>query len=146
MELIAGGISTGVAGEVYDPDDSAFHSHQLASAFHPSVAIVGASGLVAHGATLDLYSHRGEEAAFMRQVLEPVPEVWVAMDASKIGRRHPWAFTDSRLLAGKLVRVFTNTLAEPQRQALMELRSAAPGVGYSVYVTEVEEDTSDKAE
>src|SRR5256885_2074782 len=67
-ELISGGISTGLVGEVYNPDDSAFHSHELRSGFHPSVAIVGASGLIANGRSLELYSHRAEEAAFMRQL------------------------------------------------------------------------------
>jgi DeoR/GlpR family transcriptional regulator of sugar metabolism len=138
MELISGGISTGIVGEVYDPDDSAFHSHQPASAFHPSIAIVGASGLVARGSNLELFSHRGEEAAFMRQILSGVPEIWAAIDSTKIGRRHPWAFTDSKLLAGKLVRVFTDALDSAQRESLMELRAAAPGGGYSVTLHEAE--------
>ncbi len=44
MELIAAGISTGILGEVFNPDDCAFHTHELRTGFHPSVAIVGASG------------------------------------------------------------------------------------------------------
>jgi DeoR/GlpR family transcriptional regulator of sugar metabolism len=138
MEFISGGIATGVVGEVYDPDDSALHSHQVASAFHPNIAIVGASGLVAQGASLELYSHRGEEAAFMREVLAPVPEIWVTMDSSKVGRRHPWAFTDARLLAKKLVRIFTSSLDDAQRRSLAELRSAAPSASYSVSIHEIE--------
>lgn len=137
LELIAGGISTGVFGEIYDPDDSAFHSHQLTSTFHPNVAIVGASGVVANGSALALYSHRGEEAAFMRQLLAHTPDVWVAVDASKIGRRHPWAFTDSRLLSGKSIRLFTGELDSAQRDSLNDLRSAAPSAGYSFAFEEV---------
>lgn len=137
MELISGGVSTGIVGEVYDPDDSAFHSHQPISAFHPSVAIVGASGLVARGANLEMFSHRGEEAAFMRQVLGPVPEIWAAVDSTKIGRRHPWAFTDSKLLAGKVVRIFTDELDSSQRECLAELRESAPSAGYSAYFHEM---------
>lgn len=144
MELIAGGVATGVVGEVYDPDDSAFHSHQPMSAFHPSVAIVGASGLVARGSVLEMFSHRGEEAAFMRQILAPVPEIWATIDSSKVGRRHPWAFTDSRLLAGKTVRIFTSRLDSPQQESLAELRAAAPTAGFTVYLHETQEEHSDR--
>ncbi len=123
MELIAGGVATGVVGEVFNPDDCAFHSHELCSGFHPAVAVVGASGAVADGAagTLDLFTHRAEEAAFMKQLLARVPEVVVALDATKVGRRHPWSFTDNGALAGKTVRLVTDALTDSQRQPLDEL-------------------------
>lgn len=131
MELIAGGVSTGVIGEVYNPDDCAFHSHEFRSAFQPSVAIVGASGVVANpgAGTLELFSHRAEEAAFLKQLLSPIPEILVAVDASKIGRRHPWSFTSGGILTGKSVRLFTNSLTDPQREILDNLTVSAPRTG-----------------
>ena len=131
MELIAGGISTGVIGEVFDPDDCAFHSHELRTAFHPNVAIVGASGLTADPAAgeLKLFSHRAEEAAFMKQLLSPIPEIVIAVDASKVGRHHPWAFTDRSILDGKMVRLVTDRLAPEQKEMLNRLASAAPKSG-----------------
>ncbi len=123
LELISAGISTGIIGEAYDPDDCAFYSHDLRSAFHPSVAIVGASGVVADArrGTLDLFSHRADEAAFMQQLLIGVPEIVIAVDSSKIGRRHPWSFSGGRLLEGKTVRLVTNNLEQSQRAALAGL-------------------------
>jgi DeoR/GlpR family transcriptional regulator of sugar metabolism len=132
MELIAGGVSTGVVGEVYDPDDCAFHSHELRTAFHPSMCIVGASGVVANPAsgTLDLFTQRAEEAAFMKQLLGPVPEIIVAADAPKVGRRHPWSFTDGGLLLGKTVRLVTDDLVPQQLEALDELTKSALRKGW----------------
>ena len=139
MELISAGVSTGVLGEVFNPDDYAFHTHELHSTFNPAIAIVGASGILANPATasLDLFSHRAEEAAFMKQVLAPVPEIIVAADASKIGRRHPWSFTGGGVLAGKLVRLYTDPLAHDQREALQRLMSASHRSGFRLVVEEV---------
>jgi DeoR/GlpR family transcriptional regulator of sugar metabolism len=132
MELIAGGVSTGVVGEVYDPDDCAFHSHELRTAFHPSICIVGASGVVTNpsSGTLDLFTQRAEEAAFMKQLLGPVPEIIVAADAPKVGRRHPWSFTDGGLLAGKTVRLVTDALEPQQSESLDELTKTAGRKGW----------------
>src|SRR5262249_53424370 len=132
MELIAGGVSTGVVGEVYDPDDCAFHSHELRSSFHPSLCIVGASGIVAHpvSGTLDLFTTRAEEAAFMKQLLAPVPEIIVAAHSHKIGRRHPWSYTDGNLLHGKTVRLVTDELEPQQAEALNELTKTCGRKGW----------------
>lgn len=138
-ELVAAGLPTGVLGEVYDADDCAFHSHEFRSGFQASLAIVGASGLVvgADGASLDLFSHRSAEAAFMKQLLAPIPEVIVAIDASKIGRRHPWSFTSGGVLAGKRVQVITSSLADKQRDPLEGLCGAAPRSGFTLSFQEV---------
>lgn len=127
MALISGGVSTGIIGEVYNPDDCAFHSHELRTAFHPGVAIVGASGVVANpgSGTLDLYSHRAEEASFMKQLLGPIPEIIVAVDGTKVGKRHPWSFTSGGLLTGKSVRLFTDSLDSGQTDLLESLAGAA---------------------
>jgi DeoR/GlpR family transcriptional regulator of sugar metabolism len=126
-ELIAAGVSTGVIGEVYNPDDSAFHVHEFHSAFQPSVAVVGASGVVANEATgtLDLFSHRAEEAAFLKQLLQPIPEIIVAVDSSKLGRRHPWSFTSGGILSGKTVKLYTSDLTPDQRETLDKLAAAS---------------------
>lgn len=131
-ELIAGGVSTGVVGEVYDPDDCAFHSHDLKTTFHPSLCIVGASGIVAHPSTgtFDLFTQRAEEAAFMKQLLAPVPEIVVAADSPKIGRRHPWSYTDGNLLNGKSVRLVTDELDSRQTEALHELTRSSVKRGW----------------
>jgi len=131
LELIAAGVSTGVLGEVYNADDCAFHSHEFRSAFQPGVAIVGASGVIANPAagTLDLFSHRAEEAHFLNQVLARVPEIIVVADATKLGRRHPWRFTDEALLTGKTVRLVTTPLPDAQREILNELTTSAPRIG-----------------
>jgi DeoR/GlpR family transcriptional regulator of sugar metabolism len=123
LEFIAAGISTGILGEVYNADDCAFHSHEFHSAFQPNIAIVGASGIVAAPAsgTLDLFSHRAEEAAFLKQLLKPVPEIFIAADAAKIGRRHPWSFSSGGVLTGKRVRLFTSALTPEQREPLQML-------------------------
>ncbi len=130
-ELIAAGISTGVIGEVYNPDDSAFHAHEFHSAFQPSVAVVGASGAVANvtAGSFDLFSHRAEEAAFLKQLLQPSPEIVVAVDASKLGRRHPWSFTSGGILAGKTVKLFTSKLSAEQRETLDNLTAGAHRMG-----------------
>jgi DeoR/GlpR family transcriptional regulator of sugar metabolism len=123
LEFIAAGISTGILGEVYNADDCAFHSHEFHCAFQPGIAIVGASGIVAAPAsgTLDLFSHRAEEAAFLKQLLKPVPEIYIAADAVKIGRRHPWSFSSGGVLSGKRVRLFTSSLSPEQREPLRTL-------------------------
>lgn len=127
MELIAAGVSTGVLGEVYNSDDCAFYSHDFYSAFQPGLAVVGASGVLADPRTgvLDLFSHRPEEAHFLKQVLASASEIVVAVDATKLGRRHPWRFTDEALLTGKRVRLVISSLSEAQREALCELTESA---------------------
>ncbi len=136
VEMEQAGISTGVLGEVYNAEDRAFHSHNAVGAFHASLALVGASGVVANPNTgeLELYSHRAEEAVFLEQLLAPIPEIWVAVDGSKLGRRHPWAFTNGRMLAGKRVRLITDS-ADPD--LLDRLRSGARSFGYEFDVVEV---------
>lgn len=131
LELTAAGISTGVVGEVYNPDDSAFHSHEFHSAFQPSIAVVGASGVVANPATgvLDLFSHRAEEASFLKQLLAPIPEIIVAVDASKLGHHHPWSFTSGGILTGKTVRLYTSALSDEQREQLTKYASGAYRTG-----------------
>lgn len=131
-ELISAGVSTGVIGEVYNPDDSAFHSHEFRSAFQPSVGIVGASGVVANAGagSLDLFSHRAEEAAFLKQLLQPIPEIYVAVDGSKLGRRHPWCFTSGGILTGKVVKLFTSAIDNEQREILEQLMANAHRTGY----------------
>ena len=124
QELIAAGISAGVLGEIYDPEDCSFHTPEFRSAFQPSVAIVGASGVLmtvsGAGASLELYSHRAEEAAFMKLLLAHVPEVVVAVDSTKIGKRHPWNFGGT-VLHGKTVRLVTDNLTREQSQEFAEL-------------------------
>jgi DeoR/GlpR family transcriptional regulator of sugar metabolism len=122
-QLISAGVSTGVIGEVYNPDDSAFHAHEFRSAFQPSVGVVGASGVVANVASgsLDLFSHRAEEAAFLKQLLLPIPEIYVVVDASKLGHRHPWSFTSGGVLSGKAVTLFTSAISNGQRETLDQL-------------------------
>lgn len=124
LELVAAGISAGVLGEIYSPEDCAFHTPDFHSAFQPGIAIVGASGVLfnisAPQATLDLFSHRAEEAAFLKQLLAEVPEIVVAVDSTKLGKHHPWSFGGS-VLYGKTVRLITDTLSEAQREQLSEL-------------------------
>ncbi len=121
-ELISGDISTGILGEIYAPDDCAFHSPEFRSAFQPSIAVLGASGvLLSNGNSttpLDLFSHRAEEAAFLKQLLKGIPEVIVAVDNRKLGKRHPWSFGGSTL-TGKSVTLVTDTLT-PQQTELLE--------------------------
>jgi DeoR family glycerol-3-phosphate regulon repressor len=121
LELVAAGVSTGVLGEIYAPEDCAFHTPEFRSAFQPGLAIVGASGVLfgqqAAQGTLDLFSHRAEEAAFLKQLLAGVPEVIIATDSSKLGRRHPWSFGGS-VLNGKHVRLVTDTLTAEQQEEL----------------------------
>lgn len=124
LELVAAGVSTGVLGEIYSPEDCAFHTPEFRSAFQPGLAIVGASGVLfgpsAAQGTLDLFSHRAEEAAFLKQLLSGVPEIIVATDSSKLGRRHPWSFGGS-VLNGKCVRLVTDTLTAEQQEELEQL-------------------------
>lgn len=121
LELVAAGVSAGVLGEIYAPEDCAFHSSEFRSAFQPSLAIVGASGVLfdantTHG-LLDLYSHRAEEAAFLKQLLANIPEIVIVVDSNKLGKRHPWSFGGSALV-GKNLRLVTDTLTEAQQEDL----------------------------
>lgn len=121
LELIAAGVSTGALGEIYSPEDCAFHTPEFRSAFQPGVAIVGASGVL-FGSTagqfgLELFSHRAEEAAFLKQLLAGVPEVIIAADSSKLTRRHPWSF-GGQVLQGKSVWLVTDLLTNEQKEDL----------------------------
>ena len=144
LELVAGGLSAGVLGEIYVADDCAFHTPEFHSAFQPSVAICGASGVVfsvganAGQGALELYSHRAEEAAFLKQLLANVPEIIIAADSAKLGRRHPWNFGGSTL-DGKRVRLVTNSLSDAQREELDALteRLARRGTTLSIEIVEV---------
>ena len=139
QELIAAGISTGVVGEVYSPDDCAFHSQVVASDFQASIVVVGASGVVAdaEAGALRLFSHRAEEAAFLKQLLAPAPEIIVAADVLKLGRRHPWPFTSPELLAGKRVTLVTGVLDHQSRFELQRLADTAGEHGTRFTFTEV---------
>jgi DeoR/GlpR family transcriptional regulator of sugar metabolism len=123
LELVAGGLSAGVLGEIYVADDCAFHTPEFHSAFQPSIAICGASGVLfslganAGQGALELYSHRAEEAAFLKQLLASVPEIIIAADSAKLGRRHPWSFGGATL-DGKIVRLVTEALSDAQREEL----------------------------
>jgi DeoR/GlpR family transcriptional regulator of sugar metabolism len=132
LELVAAGVSTGVLGEIYAPEDCAFHTPEFHSAFQPSTAIVGASGVLFGAQTtlhgLDLFSHRAEEAAFLKQLLAGVPEIIIAADSTKLGRRHPWSF-GGPVLAGKSVLLVTDMLTEPQREELTLLTDRLAGNG-----------------
>jgi DeoR/GlpR family transcriptional regulator of sugar metabolism len=121
LELASVNISTGILGEIYAPDDCAFHTPEFHSAFQPSIAIVGASGVLL-GDTLDLFSHRAEEAAFLKRLLKDIPEIVLAVDHTKLGRRHPWSFGGATLW-GKSVRLVTDTLSDAQCDALERLRN-----------------------
>lgn len=134
MELVAAGISTGVLGEIYAPEDCAFHAPEFRSAFQPGVAIVGASGVLFNGPQnlLDLFSHRAEEAAFLRQLVANVPEIIVVTDSSKLGRRHPWSFGGSAL-AGKSVRLVTDVLTEAQIEELTQLTARMTRIGATLH-------------
>ena len=119
LELVEAGVATGVLGEIYASDDCAFHTPEFHSAFQPGLAIVGASGVLfggAHG-ILDLHSHRAEEAAFLKQLLANIPEIIIAVDSSKLGRRHPWSFGGT-VLADKKIRLVTDKLTAVQREEL----------------------------
>jgi DeoR/GlpR family transcriptional regulator of sugar metabolism len=135
MELVSAGVSTGVLGEVFNEDDSAFHAHTLEGAYQPGLVIVGASGVALHPA-LELSSHRAEEAAFLKQLLARAPEIWVAVDATKLGRRHPWSFTSGGALDGKSVRVFTTTLDTATRDKFEKAILAARKVGTELKLEE----------
>lgn len=118
LELIAASIMTGVLGEIYSTEDCALHAPEFHSAFQPGIAIIGVSGLVfGVGIGLELFSHRAEEAAFMKQLLANVPEVIIAVDRSKLGNRHPWSFGGS-VLHNKRVRLVTDRLSAEQREEL----------------------------
>lgn len=134
LELVAGGVSTGVIGEVYNPMDCAFHSQELRTRFQASHAIVGASGIIldTKAGSVNLCSDRMEEAAFMRQLLAPIPEILVVAEAGKIGRRHPWSFTSEGLLAGKTVHLITTSLQRAQTDALAGLAEAARRSGITL--------------
>ncbi len=126
LELVAVGVSCGVLGEIYSPEDCALHTPEFRSAFQPSVAIVGASGVLLGGESnsglLDLFSHRAEEAAFLKQIMGSVPEIVIAVDSSKLGKRHPWNFGGASL-NGKRVRLVTDFLSIQQQDQLMALQT-----------------------
>ena len=136
LEMVSAGISTGVLGEIYVPEDCALHTPEFHSAVLPSVAIVGASGvsfgLEAGQGGLDLFSHRAEEAAFMKQLLLNIPEVIIAVDSAKLGKRHPWSF-GGKTLYGKKVRLVTEHLTAEQEEEMKQLteRLAIHGVRFS---------------
>lgn len=136
LELVAAGVSTGALGEIYAPEDCAFHSPEFHSAFQPAVAIVGASGVLfdprATQGTLDLFSHRAEEASFLKQLLAGVPEVIVAADSTKLDRRHPWNFGGS-VLIGKIVRLVTDVLTAEQKEDLTHLTARLAEQGTRFY-------------
>ncbi len=150
LELVAAGVSTGVLGEIYAPEDCAFHTPEFHSAFQPSMAIVGASGVLFGAQTnqhgLDLFSHRAEEAAFLKQLLAGVPEIIIAADSTKLGRRHPWSFGGS-ILAGKSVLLVTDVLTEPQREELTLLteRLALNGTRFR-FEAACDSDSGDRAQ
>ena len=124
LEMVAAGVSTGALGEIYVPEDCALHSPEFHSAALPSIAIVGASGVGIGGegglAGLNLFSHRAEEAAFMKQLLVNIPEVIVAADSAKLSKRHPWNF-GGKTLNGKKVHLVTEALTDEQSDALEAL-------------------------
>lgn len=132
LELVAAGVATGVLGEIYDPDDCAFHAPEFRSTFQPGIAIVGASGVLFGPAAplggLDLFSHRAEEAAFLKQLLHGVPEIIIAADSHKLGRRHPWSFGGS-VLHGKTVRLFTDAVTAEQVEELEKLKERLQDCG-----------------
>ena len=68
-----------------------------------------------------MFSHRAEEAAFHKQVLADVPEIILAADSAKLGKRHPWNFGGA-ILRGKTVRLITNALTETQREELDHIK------------------------
>lgn len=120
QELMAASLSTGVLGEIYVPEDCALHSPEYRSAFQPGIAVVGASGVQFGDDSIELFSHRAEEAAFMKQLLASVPEVIVAVDQTKLGKRHPWSFGGS-VLHGKQVHLVTDGLTGAHREELTQL-------------------------
>jgi DeoR family transcriptional regulator, glycerol-3-phosphate regulon repressor len=138
QELIAADISAGVLGEIYDPEDRAFHTPEFHSAFQPSVAIVGASGILiapnGGGASVELYSHRAEEAAFMKLLLDRVPEIIVAADSTKLGKRHPWNFGGS-VLHGKKIHLVTDNLTSEQQNEIEEFAPRFAKNGMTVMYT-----------
>jgi len=142
LELASAGIATGALGEIYSPEDCALHTPDFHTAFQPSIAIVGASGVLfgpqSGQATLDLFSHRAEEAAFLKQLLAGVPEIIVAADSSKLGRRHPWSF-GGPVLAGKTVRLITDVLTDNQKQDLSLVRDRFEELGTQFYYEESSE-------
>ncbi len=125
LEMVVAGVATGALGEIYVPEDCALHSPEFHSSALPSVAIVGASG-ISIGADggglpgLNLFSHRAEEAAFMKQLLVNIPEVIIAADNSKLNKRHPWNF-GGKTLNGKKVRLVTEALSQEQTYDLDRL-------------------------
>ncbi len=130
LQLVAADISTGVLGEIYNDDDCAFHAPEYRSAFQPEIAIVGASGLTVNAAagTIELYSHRAEEAAFLRQLIHSVPEIILAVDSHKIGRRHPWSFGGPSL-HNKRVLLVTEDMATDLQDEIDLLTERLRGYG-----------------
>lgn len=132
LEFVSAGVATGALGEIYSPEDCAFHTPEFHSAFQPGLAIVGASGVVVGQTSdrgmIDLYSHRAEEAAFLKRLLAGVPEVVIAADSSKLGRRHPWSF-GGEALTGKRVRLVSDALTIEQQGELDRLADRASEYG-----------------
>ncbi|MDE2126897.1 MAG: DeoR/GlpR transcriptional regulator [Armatimonadetes bacterium] len=123
-ELVAAEIATGVLGEIYVAEDCALHSPSFHSAFQPSLAIAGVSGLTLNSEAstnaLSLYSSRADEATFLRDLLSGVPEIIVPADSSKLNRRHPWSIYLP--LADKKVTLVTESLTERQVAELQSVR------------------------
>ncbi len=134
-ELISAGISTGMIGEIYSPDDCAFHSTEYTGAFHPGVVIVGASGVVLTPNALLLYSHRAEEAVFLKQWIARAPEIIVAADSEKLGRSHPWGFGGDTL-AGKRVRLVTEAIPDLWKRDLSRLTEGLAQKGTQLEILE----------
>jgi len=127
LEFTSAGIKTGIVGDVYNEEDCAFHSQETLSNFHPSLLILGSSGIAPNAdmGLLELYSQRAEEAAFLKQLILRSPEIILAADSSKLGARHPWAFTSETLLKGKKVHLFTSELEDSQIETLNLLAQRA---------------------
>ena len=125
QELTHAGVDTGVLGEIYNAEDQAFHSADFHSAFQPGLLIVGASGAVVEtDGSLQLYSHRSEEAVFLRQLIQRAPQVIVALDSSKIGKIHPWPFAGNSSFAGKKVVLYTTSMDQPRLHSLENLKNS----------------------
>jgi DeoR/GlpR family transcriptional regulator of sugar metabolism len=130
-DMTAAGISVGVLGEIYNADDCAFHSHEMRSEFQATAAIIGASGVAMDtvGGGLQLFCHRAEEAAFLKQLLAPAPEWIIVADSSKVGRRHPWCFAGKPAMAGKTVHLVSHGLNAEQREQLQAAVAGAAAWG-----------------
>ena len=70
--------------------------------------------------------------AFLKQLLSDIPEIIIAADSSKLGRRHPWSFGGT-VLQGKSVRLVTDFLTDRQSDELAAVaaRLAQSGTAFS---------------